>query len=512
MTLLRAASLIALVSLFSKGIGLFRDVLIAAYYGNSAATDAYTIAYTLPGFALVMLGGLNGPFHSTVTAVVGRYQSPERRTLVWTLSVMAAVLMGALSLLGMWASEPLVRLYAPQLAQWHPETFRLTVQQLQVMFPLFFLSGLIGISYGLLNLREHYLTPALSPIMASLAIMGAVVFGNHSYGPVILAWGTLLGGVLQLGLQLLPLFGKVKLAPFRWDPRHEGVKLAMGMLLPAVLSSTIGQAVIIIHTVFASGLPEGSWAAYNVANKLLQLPLGILLTALLVPLLPMLTRSAQQGGDFATLRQQTNQGLRSLVLLTIPATVVLWILGEPLVRVLFERGAFDAADTAETAYILVVLAMGMIPYAWRDLLVRVFYALGDAKVPFWSSIASIALVVPLDWLLVGPFGSGGIALTTLIVTLAQALVLGLWLKHRIGAWQEWETLKVALMGTVSGVPFALGCYGVLMLTGRGLVWDLGAVGIGVTILMGIYVLTLQLMGCQDVQILTGHLKARLGRS
>ncbi|MBC7541783.1 MAG: murein biosynthesis integral membrane protein MurJ [Candidatus Sericytochromatia bacterium] len=508
MSILRAASWIAVLTLASKVVAYGRDATMAHLFGATGITDAYAIAYTLPGFALVMLGGLNGPFHSAVVSILGRYDDEaERRTILETLAVITAVSMGILSVIGIWATPTLVRMMAPNLP---PASMAMTISMTQIMFPMFFLAGLIGISYGVLNLRQQYTLPSLSPAIASLTIIIAMVAWGHSVGPLILAWATLVGAVGQLLMQLIPLAKGWRPARIQFAWRHLGVRSALHLIVPAALSSTIGQAIILVHTFFASGLPEGSWAAVNYANRLQQLPLGTLLTAVLVPMLPILTKAAQVSDNHAELRRHTNQGLRSLIVMTFPLAILLSTMAQPIIRVLFQRGAFDGEATLITGQILAILNLSLMAYALRDLLVRVFYALGDSKIPFYTSFVSVVLVAVLDYFLIPWLGDCGVAATTTLVTFANMGLLGWLLRRRIGRIVETETWRCLGMVGIASVPLLIGGFLLAHLSnGLSSLWTLIGLSAGGSLLGAVYVGLLLWFKLPEASSLLARLQSKL---
>lgn len=459
MSLLRAASLIAVLSLVSKGVGLLRDMVLAYYCGLSLVTDAYNTAYLIPGsFALLMLGGLNGPFHSAVVSTLTRpWQDQEQetyQTVLDTTLVFTSLLMGTVALLLYWAAPGIIRLWHTLSAQ----TAQLAVLQLQIMAPMFLLSGLIGISYGVLNIHQSFFTPSLSPIMASLTIILALVFFS-SPNPLslsqALAWGTLIGAVFQLLLQLIPLLRGFRPRRLRLDFRHPLFHALLRLLFPAVLSSTVGQVNLFVIYFFAGAADKGI-SAFQLGNRLLQLPLGILLTALLVPLLPVLSSAAQENDQFVTLKNRLNQGLRPVFLITLPVTLILIFWGPFLIAFLFEKGRFTAEDTRLTHQVLLFLALSITFYAVRDLLIRVFYALQDSQVPFLTTFVSIAGMFVFSALLAPRLGVGGVSLAASLSTGLNFFVLALLLRRRLGPWLEtatWEHLGRVLLACL---PLALG--------------------------------------------------------
>ncbi len=434
--LLRAGTLIALLALVSKGIGFLREAVIFPTFGAGAARDAYAIAYNgLPALALILLGGLNGPFHLATMACVTRLRAAKDEAsipgVLLTLMALTAAGMGALALAVGLGAPAVIGVIAPKA---DPEVARLAIEQLRIMSPLLLVGGLLGVFCGISNVQDRFALPSLSPILSSVAIIGAVLIWRT---PESLAWGTLVGGILQLLIQGIPvalgwkdLAGPqhgLKLAPIT----HPAVGETFRMLVPAMASSSIGTLNVMIATAFASSLAVGVISRYNAANLLIQLPLGIMLTALLVPMFPVMTKAAAEG-DMAGLKTWMNRGFQTIAITALPMTGLLIVLGEPAIRVAFERGAFTAADTRETALILGILAVSVSAYAVRDLFTRVFYAKNKSRTPLLVTIVSLATTFLFCWLLVGRFGAAGLAAATAAVTFTNLGLLGLLLKRELG--------------------------------------------------------------------------------
>lgn len=515
MSLLRAAGLIALLSLVSKFVGLFRDQVIAYYCGLSAVTDAYQAASLIPAqFALVMLGGLNGPFHSAIVSTVMKHYEKGEKTVYGR--VLSTALVSSLVFMGL--GSVLLFLFAPQIVllwgKLPPATLDLAVLQLRIMAPVFLISGLIGILYGILAMQHSFVTPSLSPIMASLGVMLAMFFfagPDQASQAAALAWGTLLGALAQLVLQLIPLFGFFRTMPFQVDWRDPEFHSYVHLLMPAFLSSSIGQLNIFIIQFFAAGLREGSMAAFRFGNLIIQLPLGILLTALLVPLLPLLTQAAQNpdSGHLA-LKDRLNQGLRPILMLTFPITLLLAAYGLFAIRLLFERGKFSYADSWLTYEVMVFLALSITVYAIRDLLIRAFYALGDSRTPFSTSFVTIVAMVLGSVLLVPKLGVGGIALASSISAGVNFMVLAFLLHRRIGAWMQRESWLHLAKVALASLPIAL--LGFLsfrqLQTEPNLLWVYArAIGEGILLFVA-YGLILLALKDREVLLLTGRFRAR----
>ncbi len=472
MSILRTAGLIAILSLISKFFGLFREMEISKVYGTNFIRDAYIIASNWPaGFALVMIAGLNGPFHTSVVTVISKYKALDKnqdvKTIIFTLTIISCLFMSIIGLIFYYFAPELINfMSAPKTPI---ATKLLAITQFRIMCPMFLLSALIGISYGILNIEKVYFTPSLSPVMASLSVIVSLYISSPETRPVALAWGTMVGAILQLALQLIPLFKHLKnYVSFSFKINHPGIVQLFGILLPSFLSSTVGQVNILIMTYFGSGLPVGSISAFTSANVILQLPLGIMLTALLVPLLPVLNQSTIIDDGNVTFKKNINRGVRSLIFLSVPAAAILICSGQQLIQMLFQRGQFDPESTRLTYLCLAGLSLSLVFYAIRDLLVRVFYALDNAKVPFYTSFFSIITMSLGCWSFISlfHFRVAGIALAVSIVTTVNMSILGISLRRKIGKWLESETLKHLLRVLLATIPVVIYCLGFNMIFGE----------------------------------------------
>ena len=460
--LLRAGTLIAVLALLSKGIGFMREAVIFPLFGAGAARDAYAIAYNgLPALALILLGGLNGPFHLATMACVTRLRAAKDEasipSVLLTLMALTAVGMGALALVVGLGAPAVIGVIAPKA---DPEVTRLAITQLQIMSPLLLVGGLLGVFCGISNVQDRFALPSLSPILSSIAIIGSVLIWRT---PESLAWGTLLGGSLQLLVQGIPVAmgwkdlagpqSGLKLAKVT----HPAVGETFRMLVPAMASSSIGTLNVMIATAFASSLAIGVVSRFNAANLLIQLPLGIMLTALLVPMFPVMTKAAAEG-DEAGLKTWMNRGFQTIVITALPMTGLLIVLGESAIRLAFERGAFTTADTRETALILGILAMSIAAYAVRDLFTRVFYAKNKSRTPLVVTLVSIGTTFLFCWLLVGRFGAAGLAAATAAVTFTNLLLLGLLLKRELGTLGLGPSMATFGKSLLAAVLVSVGCW------------------------------------------------------
>lgn len=440
---------VAVLTVLSKFAGLLRDIVVAAAYGTGPIADAYNYTYLLTGNILILFGGLGGPFHSsTVTVFSARKDDPESGRLLTQILVLTALALLAITTLIWFASPYIIDMmaasYAPkQAAQSLAATqaiFRheLTVQLIW-MLPLIVIAGLVGIVYGILNVYNKVIGPSLSPAIASLAIIAAIAWcwleGVHKLSSGLpLAIGTLVGALGQLVFQLpalakLPLkFSLSSLKP------EEGFKEYGAMLWPAIFSTSIGQLTVYVDSLFAIGLNEGAWTAIINSNRIVQLPLGVLLTAMLVPILPRFTLQASEG-RLDDLRSDLHRALRALWFLSLPMMAMLLAIPQPIIKALFQRGAWNEQSTSMVVIALVFIVPSIFFYVARDIITRVFYAFKDSRTPYHVALIAIFLKALLDYLLVGPFGVGGISLATTLITIFNMTVLGILLRNHLGSLQ-----------------------------------------------------------------------------
>lgn len=493
------AGIVAAGTLLSKVFGLVRQQAIAAAFGVGPAFDAYNYAYIIPGFLLILLGGINGPFHSAIVSVLSKRDKEEAAPIVETVTTVVGGLLLLVTIACILFAEPMVSLVAPGLNATNTTTgitpdqltiLQLTrniaIEQFKIMAPMAVLAGLIGIGFGTLNAADQYWLPAISPLFSSAAILGGIgilllQLGGEitatkyaAIGGIVLAWGTLIGAGLQWLVQLVAQWqsglGTLRL---RFEFQHPAVKEVMQVMVPATLSSGMLHINVYTDLFFASYIPQAA-AALGYAGLLVQTPLGIVSNMLLVPLMPVFSRLTDPQ-DWPQLKDRIRQGLVLTGLTMLPMGALMIALAVPIVRVVYERGAFNLQASQFVAPMLMAYGVGMFFYLARDVVVRVFYALGDGETPFRVSVANIVLNGVLDYLLMKPFGAPGLVLATVVVNIISTIVLLWLLDQKLNGLplMQWTgsitTLTIASIfaggaawGTLLGLQAVLGTDGLLV--------------------------------------------------
>jgi len=482
-SLRRIALIVAVATALSKVAGLVRQQVIAAAFGVGAAYDAYNYAYVLPGFLLILLGGINGPFHSAMVGALARRPREEGAHVLAAINTLVGAVLLVVTVLLLVGADPLITLVGPGL---DPERHAIAVQQLRWMAPMALFAGLIGLGFGALNAADEFWLPSVSPLLSSVAVIGGIGLLWWGLGPaivlpkwavlggVVLAASTTVGAVLQWLIQL-PALARQGLHRLQlvWDWKHPGVREVLQVMGPATLSSGMLQINVFTDLFFASGI-VGAAAGLGYANLLVQTPLGLLSNMLLVPLLPVYARLTAPA-DRPELVGRIRQGLMLSNASMLPLGALMVALAGPIVALVYERGAFDAGAALLVGGLLMAYGVGMPAYLARDVLVRVFYALGDGTTPFRFSVAGIGLNVMFDWLLVGGptpwglqlpalnFGAPGLVLATVAVNVLTCLALLLALRQRLGglpllAWARDTALLLGASLLAGLVAWALASF------------------------------------------------------
>lgn len=429
-SLFKAATIISVVTILSKLLGLVRDQMIAYGYGASMVSDAYLFAFQIPSFALILLGGVGGPFHTAAIAILSRITpdtekpNTQAKVLINSLITLVGIIFVVLSILSFIFAQPIIQLLANDAST---ELQALATIHLMWMSPMIFIGGIIGIFYGISNYYHQYVWPSLSPSAINITlIIWLLVFGADVNG-YALAISTLLGAILQLAMQL-PEFYKIG---FRYFPQlqlqSEGLKDATHMVGPAIIGTTIGQLNVYVAMFFASQLAEGSWTAFVMGNRLIQLPIGVLTIAFLTPLFARFNQAVVSQDD-TQLRNDFYLGVKSMWMMGIPMVVLTLLIAPIAIELLFERGAFDHQDTLKVSLVLFWLSLSVLPYMLRDAITRVFYAFKDTRTPLIAGGISIVLNAVLNALLIQHYDLAGIAFATVAVTLSNAMLLSLLIK------------------------------------------------------------------------------------
>ncbi len=429
----RVASFVAFLTIISKILGLARDLVIAHYFGTSMQADAFNMAYLFTGNFFIIFGGVGGPFYSAVVAALPKYIFEHSAKDIWNF-LKKLVLNTTYVLAGFCVLVFLLKPYVLTAfinKQANPEYFNLTLLNIDILLPLIIIAGPIGILFGVLNCYKKYLEPALSPAMINVALIVAVFFMGDSFSGLALAIGTSIGGVLSLLLQV-PALVDIKKNHLINNPSQKDLsqKSFSEILYPALLATIVSQLIVFVDSFFCRDLEQGSWSALVLANRLVQMPLGVLLTAFLVPVFPRIGEVIARGENKEVARL-LKKSIQTMVVLCVPAVIVGCVWSEDIIRILFQRGAFTAHSTQMVGSVFFYLCFSILPYVIRDSLTRALYSYGDSKSPLYVIVFAIFVKLILNYFLVKQFGLDGLAISTTIISILNAGILFRVLQKRL---------------------------------------------------------------------------------
>ena len=456
MALFKAIATVGGYTMISRVLGFLRDILIAALMGAGPVADAFFVAFKLPNFfrRLFAEGAFNAAF---VPLFAGRLaadgQASARDFAAAVLSVMAVFLFCFVTLLQI-AMPLLMYGFAPGFAG-DPVRFDLAVELTRITFPYLLFISLVSLLGGVLNSLDRFAAAAATPIILNICLIGGlVVAAPHLPTPGHgLAWGVAAAGIAQF-LWLIHACRRAGMVFRLPKPRlTPGVKRLLTLMVPGAIGAGVVQLNLLIDIVIASTLPAGAVSFLYYADRLNQLPLGVIGVAIGTALLPLLSRQLRQGEDAAA-RESMNRAIEIALLFTVPAAVALVLIADPIIKVLFERGAFDPATTRATALALTAYAVGLPAYVLVKVLAPGFFAREDTKTPVKIAIVCVALNIALSLTLIHFLAHAGIALATAIAAWVNAGLLALILArrghHRLDARLKGRALRICLAAAGMG--------------------------------------------------------------
>ncbi|MCW5697078.1 MAG: murein biosynthesis integral membrane protein MurJ [Bauldia sp.] len=435
MSLLRNFVTVGGATASSRVLGFVRDMFMAAALGTGVVADAFFVAFRFPNLFRRLFA--EGAFNSAFVPLFARAyeERGHEEAKEFARDALSALLTTLLLVIGLAEILMPILMYvlAPGFSE-DPEKFDLAVLLTRILFPYLALVSLLALYSGVLNARGKFAAAAFAPAMLNVVFIAAlawVILADYSETPdagIILSVATVIGGVLQLAVVVwasarmgLPLWPRLpRLTP--------AVKRLVKLAIPGALAGGVTQINIVVGTIIAS-LAPGAVSFLYYADRIYQLPLGIVGVAVGVVLLPDLTRQLRTGHEDTAAHTQ-NRALEFAMALTLPAAIALLVLATPIVKVLFERGAFDAADSLATANALAAFAAGLPAFVLIKVFQPGFFAREDTRTPMWFAAIGMVVNVVLSLALFGPLEHVGIAIATSIAGWVNAGLLGFTLWRR----------------------------------------------------------------------------------
>jgi putative peptidoglycan lipid II flippase len=490
----RSTAFFSIATAASRVAGLVREVVAASYYGISGPMSAFTIAFQVPNLirSLFADAALQPAFVPVFTEQLEQKNYREAFRLASTLLLIVTMVLGAITALFVLAAPLVMPLFAPGFKG---EILDLTVTLAQVLFPILVLLGISGIVVGILNSYDRFGAFAIAPLFWNLTIIAVLVFveplfhgQNRIYAYAI---GILAGTLVQL---LIPVFD-LRNTPFKFnwsfEWRHPGVRRVLLLMLPVTISLGLINFNLLINSFFGSLVSEQAPAAIDKAFRIYQLPQGIFSVAIATVLFPTLARYASRGA-IDDLRATLANGMRQILFVLLPAAAAILALSEPMIRLVYQRGAFDAAETTLVATALFWFAFSLPTNGLYLLQTRTFFGL---QRPWMATgLAAFDLIVSTlaAWALYKPFGTGGIVAGTGIGTSAAAIAQAVVLRRELGGLEIGRLFTTTVQIVIASLALAAASYGVWHVLdaalGRDLVGEIvslvGGLAVGLLVYLG----------------------------
>ena len=488
----RAALLVMVAFAISRVLGLVRQTVFGVYFGTGMEMDAYVAAQRIPEaiFLVVAGGALGSAFIPLFTARLACGETTSAWRLAAAIINILLIVLVPLSLLCILGAPWLVQTFVAPAAT--PAVQALTVRLMRVMLLSTAIFGVSGVVMGTLNAHQHFLRPAIAPILYNLALIGGALWGGltgmGTFGPAI---GMLVGAIAHLLVQVPGLIKYGARYTLTLGLDDAGVREVGKLMAPRVLGVAAWQLNMVITNNLASRWGVGAISALEYAFRLMLLPQGIFAQAISTAAFPTFSTQAARG-EVDELRATILATLRVIIAITLPASAGLIVLGRPLIVMMFQYGAFDMQATYAVAWTLAMFALGLLAYAVVEVLARAFYALQDTWTPAWAAALSVVLNIVLGVTLPLLFATtrippyAGLALANAIATTAEMFILLILIYRRVGGFDARAMLTFSARAFLATLGMSAAVWAWLRVAPPS-VWIQGLVGmaVGVIVFVGL---------------------------
>lgn len=425
----KTAIIIMIITVVSKVFGFFRELVLSYFYGASAISDAYLISLTIPAVIFSFVGtGLSTGFIPMFSQIREKHGDSEANKFTSNIVNILLLISTVLVVLGLIFTEPIVKLFA---SGFKGQTLAMAIRFTKLSLVGIYFTGTTYIYSAYLQLNNRFLTPALIGVPYNIIIIIAIAVSANK-DPLFL----ILGSVLATASQLFILIPSIKRSGYRHkfsiNFKDEHLKNLMFIALPVIVGVSVNQINTLVDRTIASGLVVGGISALNYANRLNGFVQGLIVTPVATVLYPSISKMAAND-NIKGLKAAINEAINSISILIMPITVGAMLFAEPIVKLLFGRGAFDANAITLTTSALVFYSIGMIGFGLRDILSRAFYSQQDTKTPMINGSIAVIMNIVLNIILSRYMGIGGLALATSISAIFSTGLLFVNLRKKIGA-------------------------------------------------------------------------------
>ncbi len=520
-TIAKSAGTVGIAVMCSRVLGLVREQVFAGMFGAGTANDAFVVAFRIPNLLRDLFG--EGALSAAFVTVFSDYDTNSTAERTWRLAsnvlVFFAIALSVITLTGIFFADPLVNFLASDYRD-IPEKTALTVKLTRIMMPFLVCISLAAVVMGMLNTKGRFFVPAMASSFFNLgSIIGGVALSFYlpkfGHQPIVgMAVGTLIGGILQLSIQL-PALAKTG---FRFFPhlnlKDPGLQRILRLMIPATIGLSATQINLFINTRFASSCIEGSVSWLQYAFRLVQLPIGVFGVAFSIAAMPLLAKHAAKK-DIEGMKETFVSSLLMVFSMTIPASGGLILLSEPIISLIFERGAFTTLDTVATAQALSLYSIGLFAYSANKILVPAFYALEDTRFPVIASFLAVLTNIILINLFIDHFQHKAIALSMSCTMLINFLFLSSFLYKKMNGFPVRYLVKgifKIVLATLLMCVFLIAIKPIIFswLSGNFL-QQLLSIGATITVAVSVYAICLHFLKLPELATITRKIQQRFFR-
>lgn len=501
--------IIMIATMISKGLGFFRELCLGSAYGASAYTDAYIISLNIPvvifSSIALALGTSYIPLFCDVKERLGEKQSIRFSNNIINIVVIACSIISIICII---FAKPIVSIFA---MGFEGETLDLTIKFTRILMIGIIFIGVNDVIMPFLQVKGNFFIPGVLGVPYNIVIILSI-FASLKYGIEILVYGTLFAIISKVLFQI-PFAKKVG---YKYELyinlKDEYLKKLITLVSPVFIGVAVNQINGLVDKTLASTLVEGSISALNYANKLNEFVLGLFITSICAVIYPMLSKFSSENNNEEFI-DAIKKSINGVIILIIPVSIGAMVLSKPIVKLLFERNAFDAHATKMTAEALFFYAIGILGFGLRDVLSRVFYSIQDTKTPMVNGAMAMGINIVLNLILVKFFKHSGLALATSISSLVCIVLLFKSLHKKIGYFGQDRIRTVLLKSLVSGIVMGVGSivsYNLISpLLGVGFIGQ--AISLIITVLISavIYFIMIFLLKVQEVTDFILALKSKV---
>ena len=500
-----------MATIIAKVLGFGRELVLASSYGASMYSDAYITAMNIPTVLFTIIGSTLGtvliPMYFEVNNDLG-----EKKALNFTNNVFNIVIAMCivLAMLGFIFTEELVKVFA---MGFEGQTLKVSIDFTRITIIGIVFTGLSYVMTAYLQIKNNFTVPGLASVPKNIIIIVSIIL-SVKYNPYIMIWGTLIGIATEFIFQL-PFAIK---SGYKYQPyiniKDKYIKKISWLIGPVLIGVAVNQINTMVDRTLASTLVEGSISALNYANKLNGFVMAMFITSVAAVIYPMLSKLSSEDNK-EKFTDSVVKSINSVILLVIPISVGAIVLATPIVKLLFQRGEFDARATSMTAIALIMYSIGMVAFGLRDILGKVFYALQDTKVPMINGAIAMVMNIVLNIIVVKYLQLAGLALATSISATVCIFLLFGSLKKKIGYFGQDKIMKTTIKSIVSAAVMGVVTYFIYNmisnLLGVGFIKEVISLVVSVGIGAVTYAILVVLLKVEEINIITSMMKKKLNK-